>query len=129
MISFIPKIYDGELFYSFLSRIYARGAHTNIGFRREWLQRVNEYPDHDFYNVLNAEAYQLLDHYLGMNNLIINHTLFRWFGRFIPNENRARAFEIAINNQLGVRNYLNIPLHYSEGRKLMVCHVYFWSWT
>jgi len=101
MIKFLPNIYPDEIVYSYLSRCYAASGYIwNYGFSREILENTTAPLDSCFLNVFSREFKELLEEKIGLDKLILNHTLFKHYTRFLPLEKRREVLKKAISNQL-----------------------------
>lgn len=112
MIKFLPDIYPDEAVYSYLSRCYARSGYIwNKGFAKEIFERPTVNIDCSFLNVLTPKFKELVEDKIGFEELIINHTLFKYYARFLPLNKRRTAFQKAIHNEPFLSQYLPIPLN------------------
>ena len=111
MIRFLPTIYPGESFYSFLSRLYSRSGFVwSQGVARETLVRPLERPDYNFINILNEPFKETLARSNSFDELVLEHTLFKYYSRFMDKGKRKKAYLRAINNEPNLSRYLTIPL-------------------
>lgn len=112
MIKFLPEIYPDEAVYSYLSRCYARSGYIwNKGFAKEIFERPTANIDCSLLNVLTPEFKEIIGNKIGLKELILNHTLFKYYARFLPLEKRKRVFEKALSNEPFLSQHLPIPLH------------------
>ena len=110
MIKFLPEIYPDEAFYSYLSRCFVRSGYIwNRGIANEIFDNPTCAIDKCFLNVFTPEFKKLLDEKIGLKNLILNHTLFKYYARFLPLEKRKFAFQSAMNNEPFQNRNLPIP--------------------
>ena len=87
MIRYLPQIYEEELLFSFLSRLYAHSPYTTSStFKKSILRRETEAVDYTFYNCFNEETAELLDKKFGIENLIKKHTLVPFYSAFYSRE-------------------------------------------
>ena len=107
MIKFLPEIYPDEAIYSYLSRCFARsGFIWNSGFSKEVFGKALVNIDYSFPRVFAPEFRQLIEDKIGLQKLILDHTLFKYYARFLPLEKRQVAFEKAMDNQQFLERYL-----------------------
>lgn len=115
MIKFLPPIYPDESVYSYLCRLYIRsGFLWHRGFAAEVFSRWSEIPEYNFTNALNNEFKITLEGYISLERLVMEHTLFSYYARFLPQERRVRAFTYAMKNKPFIHKYLPIPNGKSE---------------
>ena len=112
MLKKIIKIYPEESFYSYIARLYAHsGFLWNTGIAKEILSRPDEYVNHNFVNVLNNDFRKQLETYISFEEILMNHTLFKYYVRFLPRDKRIKAYEIAMRNETNLSfKYLPIPV-------------------
>ncbi len=92
MIAYLPEIYEDELIYSWFCRYYIHtGCITNtMAFQELLCNRCNN-PSKEFVGHLNAATEKLLQRLFVMDDLIINHTMFAQYARFIPLQEKKNA--------------------------------------
>lgn len=112
MIKFLPAIYPDEVVYSYLSRCYARSGYIwNRGFSKEIFERATANIDCTLLNVFTLEFKELIEEKIGLQELILNHTLFKYYSRFLPLDKRNIILQKALNNEPFLSHHLPIPLH------------------
>ena len=85
MIGFLPKFYDGELFSSYLMRIYSTGPYI---YPKHFLQEIldgKQRFNYLYVNRLKKEFIDLLDEHYGWENIVNHHSLEGWnnlFGQY-----------------------------------------------
>lgn len=92
MIAYLPEIYPDELVYSWFCRYY---IHTSSLTHKMALQeilyaRCNN-PSKEFIGHLNPATAKLLQRLFIMDELIINHTMYPQYARFIPLQQKIKA--------------------------------------
>ena len=111
MIKFLPEIYPNEAAYSYFSRCYAYSGYIwNQGFSKEIFERSTANIDCCFLNVFTPEFKKLIEKKLGFEKLLLDHTLFKYYSRFLPLDKRKKVFQMAINNEVFLSQNLPIPL-------------------
>ena len=84
MISYLPTPYEDELFYSVLCRTYAHSGYFSYKeILRDMLFSKSNNPSIEFIGHLNADFNALVKQAYPMEQLILNHTMFPQYGRFI----------------------------------------------
>ena len=121
MISYFPQIYPDELLYSQLARYYYKSGYMAYIFAAEdlfenrWVR-----PDIEFVNSYIQNAYGAITRNLPLYEVIMKHTMFTYYGRFLDKERRNKAFSALVNMQGGYRNLLAIPKT-NKARYLRYC--------
>ena len=112
MLKKIIDIYPGESFYSYIARLYAHsGLLWNTGIAKEILVRPNEYINHNFINILRRDFRKQLETYISFEDILMKHTLFKYYVRFLPRHKRIKAYEVALKNESNLSfKYLPIPV-------------------
>ena len=110
MIKFSPEIYPDEAFYSYLSRCFVRSGYIwNRGIANEIFDKPTCSIDKYFLNVFTPKFKKLLDEKLGLKELILNHTIFKYYARFLPLDKRKLALQSALKNEPFQNRNLPIP--------------------
>lgn len=111
MIKFLPAIYPDEAVYSFLSRCYSRSGYIwNSGFANEIFERPTASIDCSFLNIFTPGFKELIEERIGFKKLLLNHTLFKYYSRFLPLKRRRKILDIALGNSEYIDQLLPIPL-------------------
>lgn len=92
MIAFFPELYEDELAYSWFSRYYTKSGYLSLRYALDDLY-VKRYvnPDTEFVNELRPEVKELVIKHCGMEKLILGHTMFSSYGRFLPDAKKQEA--------------------------------------
>ena len=93
MICCFPATYPDELLYSQLSRYYIKSgylAYTHAA--EELFQQRTVRPSMEFINTLTPAAVEMVTRYMSMDAVIQKHTMFPYYGHFLPRERRQKAF-------------------------------------
>ena len=110
MIRYLPQIYEEELLFSFLSRLYAHSPYTTSStFKKSILRRETEAVDYTFYNCFNEETAELLDKKFGIENLIKKHTLVPFYSAFYSREAKNEILQKAIRLEPNISKSLAYP--------------------
>lgn len=110
MITQFPTIYPDELVYSQLARYHARSGNLAYIFTAEQLfQNKTVRPDIEFLNAYTSEALSIITSAMSLEDLIMKHTMFPYYGRFMKSERRIDAFDSLINMKTDFRQLLPIP--------------------
>lgn len=123
MIAFFPELYEDELAYSWFSRYYTKSGYLSLRYALDDLY-VKRYvnPDTEFVNELRPEVKELVIKHCGMENLILGHTMFSSYGRFLPDAKKQEAYRALLDMNGNFNNLLAIPKNRrGTGRTLRYC--------
>lgn len=110
MIVQFPSFYPDELVYSLLARYSARSGYLRYTFAaEELLERPGARPDPEFVNRYTAQAVEAMTRDLCWEEVIERHTMFPYYGRFLPWERRQQAFDALVHMRGNHRNLLAMP--------------------
>ena len=110
MIVQFPSFYPDELVYSLLARYSARSGYLRYTFAaEELLERPGARPDPEFVNRYTAQAVEAMTRELCWEEVIERHTMFPYYGRFLPRERRQQAFDALVHMRGNHRNLLAMP--------------------
>lgn len=92
MIAYLPEIYPDELVYSWFCRYYIHtGCITHTMAFRELLYNRCNNPSKEFIGHLNPDTAKLIQRLFVMDDLIIEHTMYPQYARFIPLQQKKNA--------------------------------------
>jgi hypothetical protein len=121
-IGFLPPIYEHETFYSWLSRAHVRSGMSATSYALEIISKSSPYLDLNFFNNFKPEFIDLLKTQMSIEELVLEHTLFKHYARFLPLDKRTLAYEHALALKPNLRRQLPIPLFKNEGHyKIRYC--------
>lgn len=120
MLGFFPEFYPDELVYSLLARYYVRtGYMVYRSISEELFEKNTIFAEIEFIQKLKPEVIEIITKNTTMEDLVMNHTMFPYYGRFISKERKDRAFQSLINmegnyqyllpiskNKKGIKKYL-----------------------
>lgn len=122
MINYFPSFYPDELLYSLFSRYYVRSGYLAYVFAAKDLYlSKNTRPDIEFLNRLNSETKDVLTQNIPFEKVVLEHTMFPYYGRFINKERRIKAYSALVNMDNNYNNYLYIPKNKRGNRHLRYC--------
>lgn len=106
MISYFPEIYTDELLYSQLARCYVKAGYpAYIYMAEDFFQDKKARPDIEFINTFTSVALRIVAKETPIEDIVMKHTMFPCYGRFISKERRNKAYQALI----GMRgNYNNL---------------------
>lgn len=125
MIAYFPEIYPDELIYSLLARYYTQAGYPCYWYAAEDLfVSKTVRPDIEFVNQYTSAVLQMITKDMSMEDVVLNHTMFPYYGRFLPLERRKKAYESLVNIQGNYHNLLAIPKRKdNNNRYLKFCPV------
>lgn len=107
MIIYFPDIYPDETFYSLYSRYYANGGCiTYTQAATDLFINSQERMDFQFVNRLRPEVIELLTRGESWENVLLQHTMFPYYSRFLDKDRRIMAFDILKKMTSG--DYMNL---------------------
>ena len=115
MIAFFPDFYPDELLYSLLARYYARtGYLAYIHAAQDLFANSTVKPDIEFISKLTPDALSCVTRQLPLDRIVEKHTMFPYYGRFLPRERRISAYSALLQMDNSYRNHLcmNHRLHH-----------------
>ena len=110
MISYFPNPYPDELLYSQLARYYTKSGYMAYTYVAEELfVSKTVRPDMNFLNMFTPDALRMITRDTTMEDVMMKHTMFPYYGRFLPLERRQRAFQALVSMQGNYHNLLPVP--------------------
>lgn len=110
MITQFPYFYPDELVYSLLARYCERSGYIRYIFAAEDLFQLKTVrPDIEFVNQYTPAALQMITKEITIEQVIEKHTMFPYYGRFLPKERRNKVFEALVQMQGNYHNLLPMP--------------------
>lgn len=92
MIIYFPQIYPDELVYSLFCRYYVHsGYNTHKAALDEILYKRHSNPSKEFLGHLNTATQKQIQEIYPIKNLILEHTMFPQYGRFITLDRKKEA--------------------------------------
>ncbi len=92
MIVYLPVIYPDELVYSWFCRYYVHsGCFSHKIALQELYCKRSDNPSKEFIGNLNPEAKGQIEKIYSLDALILNHTMYPQYARFIPLEQKKKA--------------------------------------
>ncbi len=92
MISYLPEIYPDELVYSWFCRYYVHsGCLTHSMALKEILYNRCNNPSKEFLGHLNPDMLSAMHRMYPINEVILRHTMYPQYARFIPQEQKKKA--------------------------------------
>lgn len=107
MITYFPEVYPDELLYSQLARCYVKAGYpAYIYMAEDFFQDKKVRPDIEFINTFTAAALQIVTKETPIEDIVMKHTMFPYYGRFISEERRKKAYQALIGMKGNYNNLL-----------------------
>ncbi len=120
MIAFFPEPYPDELIYSWFARYAVRTGYTNYRAVADDLFTSNTAkPNLEFVMELSDDGYAAVTRNMPFETVIINHTMFPCYARFLPADRRRRAFELLLNMDKRFNDALYIRRNKTQHRQYL----------
>lgn len=122
MISFMPQIYPDELFYSWVCRYYIHsGSFTHKSVRNDFFCKKSDNISKEFIGNLNSQAKEILSTMYSMEELILNHTMFPQYARFLSAERKKEALYHLQYDYRDIHSLFPVLLRDSSDKQLKYC--------
>ena len=123
MSVFLPELYPEELVYSWFSRFLVHeGYITNIhALEALYSNKQNDDPSKEFIGKLNQETREYIEKTYSMKNIVLNHTMYPFYARFIPlNQRKDALYKLCYENH-NVQNLIPISVRCNNEKFLKYC--------
>lgn len=92
MIAYMPTIYPDELVYSWFCRYYVHsGCFSHKMALQELYCKKSDYLSKEFIGNLNNEAMEQINEIYSLDELVLDHTMYPQYGRFVPLTEKKEA--------------------------------------
>ena len=119
MIAYMPTIYPDELVYSWFCRYY---VHSGCFSHKEALQELyckkSDYLSKEFIGNLNHGAMEKINEIYPIDELVLDHTMYPQYARFIPLEKKKEALYCLVHEPCDV-HHLFCVLPRNEGEQYL----------
>lgn len=107
MIAFFPDAYEDELVYSWFARYYVRTGYTSYrAVGEDLFEKAYAKPSWEYYIKLTDDVKKIIAKSMTIEELIMKHTMFPAYARFLPRERRQKAFQLLVNMDKDFRNVM-----------------------
>lgn len=124
MISYFPELYPDELVYSWFCRFYVHaGFQTHKMALQLLYSKRSDDPSKEFIGSLNETARTLIQRMCPLDTLVLEHTMFPQYARFLPVEDQKRALHRLEHESWDPHHLLPIPSRSGNDQFLRFCPV------
>ena len=124
MIAYLPEIYPDELVYSWFCRYAVHSGYiTNKQALRDLYCKKSDTPLKEFIGNLNPEARACIDKMYPMEGLVLNHTMYPQYARFIPLEQKKNALYKLCYENCDVHHLFSVLPRCEKEQYLKYCPV------
>ena len=124
MIAYLPEIYPDELVYSWFCRYAVHSGYiTNKQVLRDLYCKKSDTPMKEFIGNLNPEARPCIDKMYPIEELVLNHTMYPQYARFIPLEQKKKALYKLCYENCDVHHLFSILPRCEKEQYLKYCPV------
>lgn len=117
MIAFFPEVYPDELVYSWLARYGVRSGYTHYrAIADDLFTSHTAKPNLEFVIELSQDAYEVITDAMPFESVIMQHTMFPYYARFLPIERRQKAFGQLMNMSKSFNDTLYIRRNKTQHR-------------
>lgn len=118
MIAFFPEPYPDELVYSWFARYAIQSGHMAYrGVASDLFTSVTAKPNIEFIMEVNQDAYEVITQILPFHQIIMKHTMFPYYARFLPAQRRQTAFDLLCHMNKEFYNHLYIRKNKTHSRQ------------
>lgn len=118
MIAFFPEVYPDELVYSWFSRYGVRSGYTHYrAIADDLFTSHTAKPNLEFLMELSQDAYEVITDTMPFESVIMQHTMFLYYARFLPAERRQKAFGQLMSMNKGFNDTLYIRRNKTQHRQ------------
>lgn len=124
MIAYLPEIYPDELVYSWFCRYAVHSGYiTNKQVLRDLYCKKSDTPIKEFIGNLNPEARTCIDKRYPIEELVLNHTMYPQYARFIPLEQKKNALYKLCYENCDVHHLFSVLPRCEKEQYLKYCPV------
>lgn len=121
-INYFPTLYEDELLYSVLARYHIHSGNISYTQTASLLfENPRTSPLIEFIPKLTDNALSHLTKQKTMYAIIMEHTLFPYYGRFLPQPKRQEALEALHQMKVNVRYLIEMPRNTARASSLRYC--------
>ncbi len=122
MIAYMPTIYPDELIYSWFCRYYLHsGCFSHKTALQELYCKKSDYLSKEFIGNLNNEAMKKIEEMYSLDKLVLDHTMYPQYARFIPLAEKKEALYRLGHNSCDVHLLFPVLPRNDRERYLRFC--------
>ena len=122
MIAYLPTIYPDELVYSWFCRYYVHsGCFSHKMALQELYCKKSDYLSKEFIGNLNNGAMEQIDKIYSLDKLVLDHTMYPQYARFIPQEQKKVALYRLAHDSCDVHHLFPVLPRNDGERYLRFC--------
>ena len=122
MIAYFPAIYPDELLYSWFCRYYVHsGFFSSKSAMQELYCKRSDNPSKEFIGNLNSEAKGRIGKLYSLEKLVLNHTMYPQYARFIPLEQKKTALYRLEHDNCDVHHLFSVLPRTDREQHLRFC--------
>ena len=122
MISYLPEIYPDELAYSWFCRYYVHtGCLTHKSALNDILSNRHDNPSKEFLGHINPDMLTAIQRMYPINEVILKHTMYPQYARFIPQEQKKKAMYHLVYDFKDVHHLFAVLSRTDTDRYLKYC--------
>lgn len=124
-VAYFPNLNPDELVYSVLARAYMHGAYVCVHHaEKEFFVNPKIRIEKEFIKNLRTQIVELMTRNMSLEELIVKHTMYPLYGRFINRERRTSAFQALVKMEGDFSKLFGVPnLPKEEHRFLKLCPI------
>ena len=124
MLSYLPEIYPDELVYSWFCRYYVHSGCLSHNMALSDIYCLSsDSPSKEFLGHLNSDIKRKIQGIHTMNKLILKHTMFPQYARFISFESKKNAVNRLKHDFCDVHQLFSVPPRTGTDRYLKYCPI------
>ena len=118
MITHFPSVRPDELSYSWFARFRIHTGCFGFSTAAQLLYgRKLLHPSEEFINTVTDEVLPIITRNMTMSDIVLQHTMFPYYGRFVPKDRRNSAFNMLCDNKGYSKPILPIPVKQEPEKK------------
>lgn len=123
MRMYFPEIYPDELVYSWFGRFAVHSGYINSQLLQFLFSKRSDTPIKEFIGNLNPEARECIDNTYPLRELVLKHTMYPQYARFIPLEKRKEALHKLCNENCDMHHLFAVLPRCEKEQYLKYCPV------
>lgn len=122
MIAYLPRLYQDELLYSWFCRYYIHtGCLSNKMALEELFCKRSDNPNKEFIGNIKPEVRDLLDRLYNLEDLVLQHTMFPQYARFLSPEKKQYTLQVLTQSCCDIHHLFGSLPHNKADAFLKYC--------